>query len=128
MTIKKQKLELTWIGKENRPKLEPRILLEAPEKSYHAAHRVTDGDLFDNLQMLWWIQQDALKGYLRFWQQLRQLFRIYRLEEDLWRGITVPEIEQDIVAIRHLTRKRDPEGVHRLTSVLEYLRRKGGAA
>ena len=24
---KKKKLELTWIGKENRPKLEPRILL-----------------------------------------------------------------------------------------------------
>ncbi len=32
----KQKLELTWIGKENRPRLEPRILLEDPEKSYHA--------------------------------------------------------------------------------------------
>src|SRR4030066_134010 len=45
---KKQKLELTWIGKENRPKLEPRILLEDPEKSCHAAHRVTDHDLFDN--------------------------------------------------------------------------------
>lgn len=45
---KKQKLELTWIGKEKRPKLEPRILLEDPEKSYHARHRVTDGDLFDN--------------------------------------------------------------------------------
>jgi adenine-specific DNA-methyltransferase len=44
----KQKLELTWIGKENRPKLEPRILLEDPEKSYHAPHRVTDNDLFDN--------------------------------------------------------------------------------
>jgi len=44
----KQKLELTWIGKENRPKLEPRILLEDPEKSYHAPHRVTDHDLFDN--------------------------------------------------------------------------------
>ena len=42
------KLELTWIGKENRPKLEPRILLEDPEKSHHAAHRVTDHDLFDN--------------------------------------------------------------------------------
>jgi adenine-specific DNA-methyltransferase len=25
---KKQKLELTWIEKENQPKLEPRILLE----------------------------------------------------------------------------------------------------
>ena len=44
----KQKLELTWIGKEHRPKLEPRILLEDPEKSYHAAHRVTENDLFDN--------------------------------------------------------------------------------
>jgi adenine-specific DNA-methyltransferase len=45
---KKQKLELTWIGKEDRPKLEPRILIEEPERSYHAAHRVTDHDIFDN--------------------------------------------------------------------------------
>lgn len=45
---KKQKLELTWIGKENRPKLEARILLEEPTKSYHAPHRVTENDLFDN--------------------------------------------------------------------------------
>ncbi|MDG4554136.1 MAG: site-specific DNA-methyltransferase [Candidatus Competibacter sp.] len=45
---KNQKLELTWIGKENRPKLEPRILLEDPARSYHAAHQVTDGDVFDN--------------------------------------------------------------------------------
>lgn len=44
----KQKLELTWIGKENRPRLEPRILLEDPEKSYHAQQRVTDNDIFDN--------------------------------------------------------------------------------
>ena len=46
--MSKQKLELTWIGKEKRPRLEPRILLEDPEKSYHAGHRVTDKDLFDN--------------------------------------------------------------------------------
>lgn len=55
---RKQKLELTWIGKEDRPKLEPRILLEDPAKSYHAARRVKPdaepgepgypGDLFDN--------------------------------------------------------------------------------
>jgi adenine-specific DNA-methyltransferase len=44
----KQKLELTWIGKENRPKLEPRILVEDAEKSYHAPHRVGESDLFDN--------------------------------------------------------------------------------
>lgn len=44
----KQKLELTWIGKENRPKLEPRILLEDPAKSHHAPHRVSKEDRFDN--------------------------------------------------------------------------------
>ncbi len=46
--MKKQKLELTWIGKEKRPKLEPRILLEDSEKSYHAKQRVTENDIFDN--------------------------------------------------------------------------------
>ena len=45
---KKQRLELTWIGKEIRPKLEPRILLEDAEKSYHATHRVSENDIFDN--------------------------------------------------------------------------------
>ncbi len=46
--MSKQKLELTWIGKEKRPKLEPRILLEDASKSCHARHRVSDEDIFDN--------------------------------------------------------------------------------
>ncbi len=33
---KKTKLELTWPGKEERPKLEPRILIEDPDNSYRA--------------------------------------------------------------------------------------------
>jgi adenine-specific DNA-methyltransferase len=48
MSKSKQKLELTWIGKEKRPRLEPRILLEDSGKSYHAKHRVTENDIFDN--------------------------------------------------------------------------------
>ena len=48
MANQRQKLELTWIDKESRPKLEPRIMLVDREKSSHAAHRVTDHDLFDN--------------------------------------------------------------------------------
>ena len=48
LNARKQKLELTWIGKDNRPKLEPRILLEDPANSYHAKHRVTEDDVFDN--------------------------------------------------------------------------------
>jgi adenine-specific DNA-methyltransferase len=48
MAERKQKLELTWIGKENRPRLEPRILLEDEKKSYRALHRVSEKDIFDN--------------------------------------------------------------------------------
>jgi len=44
----KPRLELTWIGKEHRPRLEPRILLEDPALSHHAEHRVTENDIFDN--------------------------------------------------------------------------------
>jgi adenine-specific DNA-methyltransferase len=48
MAKQKNKLELTWIGKDKRPKLEPRILLEESDKSYHAKQRVSDNDIFDN--------------------------------------------------------------------------------
>lgn len=50
--MSKQKLELTWVGKEEQPRLEPRILLEDPEKSYHAKFRVSDNDIFDNQLIL----------------------------------------------------------------------------
>jgi adenine-specific DNA-methyltransferase len=45
---KKTQLELTWIGKDQRPRLEPRMLFEDHEKSYHASHKVTENDQFDN--------------------------------------------------------------------------------
>jgi adenine-specific DNA-methyltransferase len=53
----KQKLELTWIGKDVRPKLDPRILLEdspslvSSGRSYHSEVRAfTNGKVF--LEML----------------------------------------------------------------------------
>jgi len=46
----KQKLELTWIGKEKRPRLEPRILLEDASRSYHAKHRVSDSHIIPRLK------------------------------------------------------------------------------
>ena len=46
--MKKQKLELTEIGKEHRPKLDPRILIEDPTQSHHAKQRATDNGPFDN--------------------------------------------------------------------------------
>lgn len=50
MSEKKQKLELTWIGKDKRPRLEPRVLVEDAAKSHHAVTRRRDGkDIFDNM-------------------------------------------------------------------------------
>jgi len=46
---KHQRLELTWVGKDERPRLEPRILVEDPAVSYHAKARITENDRFDNL-------------------------------------------------------------------------------
>ncbi|MFS1929754.1 MULTISPECIES: site-specific DNA-methyltransferase [Vibrio] len=47
MNQSKQKLELTWIGKEKRPRLEPRILLEDSELSYQNENK--EGSFNNNL-------------------------------------------------------------------------------
>ena len=47
MSNRKQRLELTWIGKDERPRLEPRILIGDVEKSYHAKTRIGENDIFD---------------------------------------------------------------------------------
>ena len=44
----KMKLELSWIGKDRWPRLEPRILLPNLDKSYHAQNRVGNNDIFEN--------------------------------------------------------------------------------
>lgn len=60
--MKKQKLELTWVGKYDRPNLEPRILLEDEELSFHAAdlEGITDNRLIygDNLLALKSLEQE----------------------------------------------------------------------
>jgi len=43
-----KKLELTWIGKDQRPRLEPRILVEDQALSHHASEK-RSGDSFDNI-------------------------------------------------------------------------------
>ncbi len=58
---RKQKLELTWIGKESRPKLESRILPNDFALSYHAGRRVASADFW--LAARWLIRRAA--GLLR---------------------------------------------------------------
>lgn len=58
MNNKNQKLELTWIGKDREVKLEPRILVEVPEKNYgdqNAENMLIHGD---NLLALKALEQD----------------------------------------------------------------------
>lgn len=44
----KNKLELTWVGKNDRPRLEPRVLIEDPSLSHRAAAGVGDSPIYDN--------------------------------------------------------------------------------
>jgi adenine-specific DNA-methyltransferase len=55
---KSTKLELTWIGKDKQPVLEPRILIEDPEKSY--GDKTAENMLIfgDNLLTLKALRQD----------------------------------------------------------------------
>jgi adenine-specific DNA-methyltransferase len=61
----KQKLELTWIGKGDEPKLEPRILIEQPELSY--GDPATGNMLIhgDNLLALKALEQDFARTVCR---------------------------------------------------------------
>ncbi|RZB34507.1 MAG: adenine-specific DNA-methyltransferase [Desulfobacteraceae bacterium Eth-SRB1] len=54
----RQKLELTWIGKDNLPKIEPRILIEDPEKSYGDRNSENMLVFGDNLLALKALEQD----------------------------------------------------------------------
>ena len=55
---KNQKLELTWIGKENQPRLETRILIEDPEKSFGDKNGENMLIYGDNLLALKALEQD----------------------------------------------------------------------
>ena len=56
--MKSQKLELTWIGKDIQPKLEPRILIEDPDKSYGDCNTENMLIFGDNLLALKALEQE----------------------------------------------------------------------
>jgi adenine-specific DNA-methyltransferase len=95
----KQKLELTWIGKENEPRLEPRILIEDPDKSYgdkNAQNMLIHGD---NLLALKALEQD-LAGkvkciYIDPPYNTGNAFEHYDdgIEHSLWLSLMKPRLE-----------------------------------
>jgi len=99
MTNKPQKLELTWIGKENQPRLEPRILIEDTERSYgdkNAENMLINGD---NLLALKALEQDFAGKikciYIDPPYNTGNAFEHYDdgLEHSIWLSLMKPRIE-----------------------------------
>lgn len=96
---KKQKLELTWIGKGEQPNLEPRILIEDPEKSYgnkNSENMLIHGD---NLLALKALEQDFAGKikciYIDPPYNTGNVFEHYDdgLEHSIWLNLMKPRIE-----------------------------------
>lgn len=99
MNNSKPKLELTWIGKGEQPKLEPRILIEDPSKSYgdkHAENMLIYGD---NLLALKALEQDFAGKikciYIDPPYNTGGAFEHYddSLEHSIWLSLIKPRIE-----------------------------------
>jgi adenine-specific DNA-methyltransferase len=96
---KKPKLELTWIGKDEEPRLEPRILIEDPEKSY--GDKNTQNMLIhgDNLLALKALEQDFAGKikciYIDPPYNTGNAFEHYDdgLEHSLWLSLIKPRLE-----------------------------------
>lgn len=95
----KQKLELTWIGKDEEPRLEPRILIEDPEKSYgdkNAKNMLIHGD---NLLALKALEQDFAGKikciYIDPPYNTGNAFEHYDdgLEHSIWLSLMKPRLE-----------------------------------
>jgi len=99
MDAKKQKLELTWIGKGEEPRLEPRILIEDPTKSY--GDHDTQNMLIhgDNLLALKALEQDfagkIICAYIDPPYNTGSAFDHYddNLEHSTWLNLMKPRLE-----------------------------------
>ena len=98
----KQKLELTWIGKNVRPRLEPRILVEDPTLSYHAATR-SEGDIFDNIL----IEGDNLLALKALEQDFRGRIRCAFLDPPYNTGVAFEQYDDGIEHSLWLSLMRD---------------------
>jgi energy-coupling factor transporter ATP-binding protein EcfA2 len=82
----------------------------------------------DNLlghQMIWWIPENSLSRNLHFWTQLRQLFRVFILEDELLASLSIEDIQSDINYFKDLVQKKkssESNVLDNLKIVLEYLK------
>jgi adenine-specific DNA-methyltransferase len=95
----KPKLELTWIGKDQQPKLEPRILIEEPTKSYGTKNTENMLIYGDNLLALKALEQDFAGEikciYIDPPYNTGNAFEYYddSLEHSIWLSLMKPRLE-----------------------------------
>lgn len=71
-------------------------------------------------EILWWIPLSSLSKYLQKWTQLRQLFQIVILDDEILNSLSVKQIEEDIVFYSKV-KINDNKMMDRLNLVLRYL-------
>lgn len=97
------KLELTWIGKDDVPRLEPRILLEQPEKSYAAPLKSEGPTFFDNML----IHGDNLLALKALEAQFTGAVKCIYIDPPFNTGQAFPEYEDGIEHSLWLSMFRD---------------------
>src|SRR5579859_4610809 len=99
MPPKLQKLELTWIGKGNDPRLEPRILIEDPSKSLGDFNNDNMLIYGDNLLALKALEQDFIGKikciYIDPPYNTGNAFEHYNdgIEHSIWLNLMKPRLE-----------------------------------
>ncbi len=108
----KTRLELTWIGKDVRPRLEPRILIEEPSLSYHAKQRGAD-DIFDNIL----IQGDNLLALRALEKDFTGKVKCVYIDPPYNTGAAFPRYDDGVEHSIWLSMRRERiEILHRLLS------------
>jgi hypothetical protein len=86
-------------------------------------------DRLTQYQMIWWIEYDSLSKYLQYWVQLRQLFEVFILEDELLGSLSIDEINGDLEFIEELIESQQSSEANvfnNLKCVLEYLQQVKG--
>jgi len=81
-------------------------------------------------QMIWWIEYDPLMKYFQYWTQLRQLFSVFILDDELLASLSMEDMENDLEFFQEMVddeQTSEANVFHNLKIVLDYLRAAKGA-
>ena len=82
-------------------------------------------DTFIGKQLIWWIPKNNLAKYLIHWTQLRQLFKVFILDDDISKALNAEDIEADLNFMEDLVEYENTaefDYVSNLKKVLVYLK------